>query len=98
MATEYLPGPNLSRGKLYWPAALLATVMVIVEPARLALTSTPSIAPSSCEVTLPASADGAGVWAVTGPANGSTPANTARVRSDERVPRIWLVIVNPPVL
>src|SRR5207237_4125765 len=96
MATEYLPGASLSRGKLYWPSALLTTVMVIVEPARFALTSTPSITPSSCEVTLPASADGDGVWAIAGPASSSSPANTAPVRTDERIPRISLLILNPP--
>jgi len=38
MATEYFPGSSLSRGKLNSPCALLTTLMVIVEPARLALT------------------------------------------------------------
>src|ERR1700682_4364571 len=70
--------------------------MVIVEPARFALTSTPSIAPSSCEVTVPASADADGVWALAVPANSTRPANAKQVRPDERVPRICLVILHPP--
>jgi hypothetical protein len=41
---------------------LLTTVTVIFEPVRLALTSTPSIAPS-CEVTCPVSAGVEALWA-----------------------------------
>ena len=70
-------------------------MIVILEPARFALTSTPSIAPSASEVTLPASAEGDGVWALIGPAS-TKHAKTAPVRIDERIPRIWLVILNAP--
>src|SRR5215813_12007500 len=49
----YLPEPSFEAGKLNWPLASLTTVMVMVPPSFLALTSTPSIAPSSAEVTLP---------------------------------------------
>ena len=62
--------------------------MVIVEPARFALTSTPSIVPSSCEVTLPASANAGGVWAVAEPANRTKAAKVALVRTATRVPMI----------
>src|SRR5947207_1287677 len=68
MLTTYLPGSILSRGKLYWPWALLTTQVVMVEPACLAPMSTPSIAPSACEVTLPVSAEGAGISPITRPA------------------------------
>src|SRR5262245_43946799 len=93
MVTAYLPGSSRSRGKLYWPCALLTTVTVIVEPARLALTSTPSIAPSSCELTLPERAAAACVWATAGKARGMAADNRAMVRTDERVPRARLVIL-----
>ena len=53
---EYCPGSSLLCGKLYCPCASVTTVIVIVEPALLALTSTPSIIPSSCELTRPPSA------------------------------------------
>src|SRR2546430_16155961 len=43
-------------GKLNWPLSFDTTVVVMVEPSRLALTSTPSIAPSSVEETLPLNA------------------------------------------
>src|SRR5262245_21831534 len=49
----YLPGPSFEAGKLNWPFASLTTVAVMVPPSFLALTSQPSIAPSSAEVTLP---------------------------------------------
>src|SRR6266850_3103321 len=69
MLTAYLPGSILSRGKLYSPLALLTTQVVIVEPAFFAPTITPSIAPSTCEVTVPVSAAADGVSASTKPAN-----------------------------
>jgi hypothetical protein len=93
MATEYLPGSNLSRGKLYSPRALLTTLMVTVEPARFALTSTPSMAPSACDVTLPASAEGDEFCAVAGPPDMKA-ARAAVIRRDERG-RIGLAIGNP---
>src|SRR3954464_3913842 len=49
----YLPGPTLLAGKAYSPLSLVTTVMSMVEPALLAVTSTPSMAPSSAELTLP---------------------------------------------
>ena len=51
----YLPGSSLPAGKLNWPLSFVTTVVVTVEPSFLALTSTPSIAPSSVEETLPLS-------------------------------------------
>src|SRR5687768_13039088 len=39
---------------------------MMVEPGRLALTTTPSIFPSSAEDTVPASAAGPWVWAIAG--------------------------------
>src|ERR1700680_177637 len=58
MLIAYLPGSSLSRGKVYWPCALLTTQVVMVDPTFFAPTITPSIAPSACEVTLPVSAEG----------------------------------------
>jgi hypothetical protein len=57
-------GPGCSRpcGKLKLPSAPLTTVVEMVLPARLAVTSTPSMRPSRSEVTDPASADGT-AWA-----------------------------------
>jgi len=71
-------------------------VVAIVDSAHFALPSTPSTVPSACELTCPASAHGARVCALTGPANRTRPAITAPVRIDERIPRIGLVILNPP--
>src|ERR1700730_639163 len=71
MLIAYFPGSILSRGKLYWPWASLTTQVVIVEPAFFAPTSTPSMAPSACDVTLPTSAacaEGDGVSPITKPA------------------------------
>src|SRR6266700_7911866 len=70
--------------------------MVTVKPARFALTSTPSMAPSSCEATLPVRAGRDVVWAATGAANDRTPASAAPVRIDESVPSFSLVISGPP--
>src|SRR5262245_33136974 len=53
MRSEYFPGSSFAEGKAYRPFASLTTVMVMVEPAFLARTSTPSIAPSSEEDTMP---------------------------------------------
>src|SRR6266446_1221081 len=64
----YLPGSSLSRGKVYWPWALLTTQVVMGEPTFFAPTITPSIAPSACEITLPVSAEEDGISAVTRPA------------------------------
>ena len=47
-------------------STITTTVVVIVEPAFFALTSTPSMEPSSMELTWPASAAGAGVWLLSG--------------------------------
>src|SRR5882757_340883 len=51
--SAYFPAASFEAGKLNWPLASLTTVMVMVPPSFLALTSTPSIAPSSAELTLP---------------------------------------------
>src|ERR1700682_1963736 len=59
----YLPGCSLWRGNAYWPWALLTTQVAMGEPTFLAPTSTPSIAPSACEVTLPVSAEVDGISA-----------------------------------
>src|SRR5829696_9978097 len=49
----YLPGSSAAAWKLNWPLSLLTTVVVKCEPSRLALTSTPSIGPSSVEEVWP---------------------------------------------
>jgi hypothetical protein len=51
------------RGKLYRPCESLTTVIAIVEPVLLAVTSTPSMAPSSCELTRPVSPGESELWA-----------------------------------
>src|SRR3954469_3552678 len=53
MVMTYLPGSTFATGKLNWPLSSVTTVVVMVEPSFLALTSTPSIAPSSDEETWP---------------------------------------------
>src|ERR1041385_3335505 len=63
MLRLYLPACILSRGELSWPWALLTTHVVIVDPSFFAPMSTPSIAPSACDMTLPANAGPADVCA-----------------------------------
>jgi hypothetical protein len=70
--------------------------MVVVEPARFALTSTPSIAPSSCELTSPANADANDVCALTGPAS-SKVAESAPIRAGKRASGIFPIMLNPPL-
>src|SRR4051794_38403845 len=55
MVIPYLPGSTFATGKLNWPLSSVTTVVVRVEPSFLALTRTPSIAPSSDEETWPLS-------------------------------------------
>src|ERR1700730_3313196 len=52
----YWPGSNREAGKVCRPSLLVTTVMAMVDPAFLAVTSTPSIGPSSFDVTWPANA------------------------------------------
>src|SRR5207247_9453434 len=54
--------------KLSCPVALLTTQNYLVAPTFFAPISTPSIAPSACEVAFPVSADEDGVCAVRKPA------------------------------
>src|ERR1700687_4877433 len=49
----YLPGSMWVRGKLYFPCASLTTDTVKLAPSRRALTTTPSMRPSCCELTTP---------------------------------------------
>src|SRR6185503_1900352 len=56
MRMEYVPDSSRARGNAYRPCASVATVVVTVEPARFALTSTPSICASCGELTTPDSA------------------------------------------
>src|SRR6267378_4204294 len=62
--SEYEPDPSFDEGKLKRPRSSLTTLTVTVEPAFFALTTTPSIAPSSAELTRPVSA--VEVWAAAG--------------------------------
>src|SRR5262245_47847959 len=64
MRIEYEPASRRSRGKLYRPVASLTTVTVMLESVRFALTNTPSIVPSSCELTTPVRAGDADCAAV----------------------------------
>src|SRR5437762_10711871 len=54
----YLPASSRSAGMVKRPCALVITLVVMLESAFLALTTTPSIAPSSADVTWPVS------WAI----------------------------------
>src|SRR5438445_8585029 len=54
----YLPAYSRSAGMVQRPLALVITLVVMLESAFLALTTTPSIAPSSADVTWPVS------WAI----------------------------------
>src|SRR3984893_6748819 len=49
----YFPGSRWVRGKLYFPCASLTTDTVKFAPSRRALTTTPSMTPSCCELTTP---------------------------------------------
>src|SRR5213594_626269 len=58
MRSEYWPGPSFQAGNRYRPCSSLTTVTVIVDSTLFALTSTPSIAPSSADITTPVRAAG----------------------------------------
>src|SRR5712692_1153062 len=85
--SAYVPGSSFVRGKPYRPRSSLTTVIVIVDPAFLALTSTPSNAPSSADVTWPVSASDVCASGGGGPA-GRTTARTAASRNSKRGVRI----------
>src|SRR5438874_3821290 len=53
MRRAYCPGGIFEEGNRNSPCASLTTVIVVVEPTFLALTRTPSICPSSAELTCP---------------------------------------------
>src|SRR5687768_12743586 len=53
MLSAYWPGSSLPAGKLKRPLSSVATLVVMVEPTFLALTTTPSIRPSLAEDTVP---------------------------------------------
>src|SRR5215471_6642486 len=55
-ASEYSPGGSLPAGKLKRPSLSLTTVVVMEEPALVALTSTPSMDGSAAEPTWPVKA------------------------------------------
>src|SRR5437588_2486300 len=91
----YWPGESLDAGRLNLPSASLTTLMVMVPPAFLALTITPSILPSCCELTVPVRAAGACACAA-GPgskkvlAKPSTLAsNKARIRMSRSLEVVW---------
>src|SRR6266849_4688707 len=98
MASVYLPGSSLPAGKLNWPLSLLTAVVVMVEPSFLALTSTPSIMPSSVEETWPVKADAVCAWALAdgSPAWSKTPPTPTQVASNKALSRIlsslgWII-------
>jgi hypothetical protein len=70
----------------------LTTVVVMVPPSRLALTSTPSIAPSSAEATWPASA--AAAWAFAGA--GITPSHASALTMLVEASRFLQRMIVPP--
>src|SRR6266702_2152701 len=72
--SEYEPDPSFDEGKLNRPRSSLTTLTVTVEPAFFALTTTPSSAPSSPELTRPVRA--VEVWAAVGPQPASKAINT----------------------
>src|SRR5215216_812736 len=61
--SAYSPGSSRVAGKLKRPLSSVATLTVMVEPAFLALTTTPSMRPSLADDTVPASAAGDWLWA-----------------------------------
>src|SRR3954451_12671939 len=56
MLRPYWPGSSRDAGKLNRPLSSVGTLTVTVEPTFLALTTTPSMAPSLSDVTRPDSA------------------------------------------
>src|SRR6188472_992010 len=74
MANVYRPGSRRDAGKLYSPLASLTTVTVMAAPLFLALTRTPSIAPSGSETTLPVRA----ALCACARAGGAIPADASR--------------------
>src|SRR5438552_11961444 len=88
--SEYEPDPSFDEGKAKRPRSSLTTLTVIVEPAFFALTTTPSIAPSSAEFTRPVRAVEAWAAAGAGPPPTKASARTAGANSrlftdDDRV-------------
>src|SRR5262245_12536882 len=57
IVSVYWPGSSRSAGNSYWPCALVTTLMASLAPAFLAVTTTPSMAPSASELTLPVMAE-----------------------------------------
>src|SRR5256885_1381816 len=94
MRSAYVPASSLDAGKRYRPSRSVTTVVVMVDAAFFALTSTPSIGPSSAEETRPVSAApataGAG-WARRGrrPAGDSARAAPTTERSRTYLDRMW---------
>src|SRR5438105_15866972 len=56
MLSPYWPGSSRDAGKLNLPLSSVGTLTVTVEPTFLALTTTPSMAPSLSDATRPVSA------------------------------------------
>src|SRR4029079_16985313 len=63
MLIAYWPGCRRSAGKLKRPFSSVATLVVMVDPLCLALTTTPSIKPSFADDTVPDSAAAISLWA-----------------------------------
>src|SRR5258708_26899176 len=72
MLRPYWPGSSRDAGKLNWPLSSVGTLTVTVEPTFLALTTTPSMAPSLSDVTRP---DSAALCATAGADNSKQDAN-----------------------
>src|SRR6266700_8126619 len=98
------PDPSFDEGKLKRPRSSLTTLIVTAEPAFFALTTTPSIAPSSAELTRPVRA--VEVWAAAGPrparkAINTRPALTTNKRrlvmDDSLVDPLRLVLYFSPI-
>src|SRR5882762_1383447 len=85
--SEYEPDPSFDEGKAKRPRSSLTTLTVTVEPAFFALTTTPSIAHSSAELTRPVRA--VEVWASAGltppPARNATDIRPALTTSKRRL-------------
>src|SRR5205814_49766 len=79
--SEYEPDPSFDEGKAKRPRSSLTTLTVTVEPAFFALTTTPSIAPSSAELTRPVRAVEAWAAAGAGPPPTKASARTAVANS-----------------
>src|SRR6267378_7467309 len=83
--SEYEPDPSFDEGKAKRPRSSLTTLTVTVEPAFFALTTAPSITPSSAELTRPVRAVEVWAAAMPPPARNATNIRPALAPSKRRL-------------